>query len=191
MRMESARKLFTTDDVLKMAEAGLFGPEERIELIDGEILAMSPVGVRHVHCVNRANAFFGEAFGRAAMVSIQNPVHLNIHNMPQPDVVVFKPRTDFYASGNPTPADVLFLVEVSDSTLRRDRNIKLPRFAASGIPEVWIEDLKHDLILVYRDPEGSQYRTQLTLRRGDSISPLAFPNSTFLVDDLIGEEPAY
>jgi len=187
--MESARKLFTTDDVLKMAEAGLFGPEERIELIDGEILEMSPV--RHVICVNRATAFFGEAFGRAAIVSIQNPVHLNIYNMPQPDVVVFKPRADFYASGPPTPADVLFLIEVSDSTLRRDRNIKLPRFALSGIPEVWIEDLKHDLILVYREPEGSQYRTQSTFRRGDSISPLAFPKSTFQFDDLIGEEPSY
>jgi Uma2 family endonuclease len=111
--------------------------------------------------------------------------------MPQPDVVVFKPKADFYASGRPTPSDVLFLVEVSDSTLRRDRNIKLPRFAAYGIPEVWIEDLKHDLILVYRDPEGSQYRTQLTFRRGEFISPLAFPKSSFRVDDLIGEEPAY
>jgi Uma2 family endonuclease len=191
MRMESARKLFTTDDVLKMAEAGLFGPEERIELIDGEILEMSPVGVRHVHCVNRATTFFTEAFGRTAIVSIQNAVHLNIHNMPQPDVVVFKPRADFYFPDRATPADVLFVVEVSDSTLRRDRNIKLPKFAASGIPEVWIEDLKHDLILVFRDPEGSQYRTQLTMRRGDSISPLAFPKATFLVDDLIGEEPAY
>ena len=97
-------------------------------------------------------------------------------------------KADFYASGRPTPSDVLFIVEVSDSTLRRDRNIKLPRFAAFGIPEVWIEDLKHDLILVFRDPEGSQYRTQFTLHRGDSISPLAFPKSTFRVDDLIGEE---
>ena len=190
MRMESARKLFTTDDVLKMAEAGLFGEEERIELIDGEIIEMTPVGARHVHCVNRANSYFGVAFGSAAIVSIQNPVHLNIHNMPQPDVVVFKPRADFYFPVRPTPADVLFIVEVSDSTLRRDRNIKLPRFAAFGIPEVWIEDLKHDLILVFRDPEGSQYRTQFTLRRGESISPLAFPDASFLVDDLIGEEPA-
>jgi len=189
--MESARKLFTTDDVLKMAEAGLFGPEERIELIDGEIIEMTPVGDRHIMCVNRATAFFSEAFGRTAIVSIQNALRLNIHNMPQPDVVVFKPRADFYASGAPTPADVLFLVEVSDSTIRRDRSIKLPRFATYGIPEVWIEDLNHDLILVYRDPEENQYRTQFTVRHGDSISPLAFPNTTFLVDDLIGQEPSH
>jgi Uma2 family endonuclease len=188
--MESARKLFTTDDVLRMAEAGLFGDEERIELIDGEILEMSPAGYRHVMCVNRANAFMTEAFGRTAIVSIQNELHLDIFNMPQPDVVVFKPRLDFYGTGNPTPGDVLFLVEISDSTLRRDRNLKLPRFAASGILEVWIEDLKHDLILVYRNPEGREYRTQLTFRRGDSISPLAFPKSTFQVNDLIGGEPS-
>jgi Uma2 family endonuclease len=111
--------------------------------------------------------------------------------MPQPDVVVVKPRADFYFPVRPTPADVLFVVEVSDSTLRRDRNIKLPRYATYGVPEVWIEDLKRDLILVYRDPEGNLYKTQFTLRRGDSISPLAFPKSTFLVDDLIGEEPTY
>ena len=189
--MESARKLFTTDDVLKMAEAGLFGDEERIELIGGEIIEMTPVGDRHMACVNRATAFMTEAFGRTAIVSIQNALQLNIHNMPQPDVVVLKPRVDFYGAGGATPADVLFVVEVSDSTLGRDRNIKLPRYAAAGIPEVWIEDLKHDLVLVYRNPEGSEYRTQLTLRHGDSISLLAFPNSTFLVDDLIGEEPSY
>jgi Uma2 family endonuclease len=191
MHMESARKLFTADDVIRMAEAGLFGEEERIELIDGEILEMSPVGDRHINCVNRATAFFTEAFGRSAIVSIQNAVRLNIYNMPQPDVVVFKPRADFYSSGSPTPSDVLFLVEVSDSTLRRDRNIKLPRFATYGIPEVWIADLKHDSILVCRDPEGSKYRTQLTLHWGDSITPLSFPMSTFRVDDLIGDGPVY
>ena len=191
MRMESARKLFTADDVLKMAEAGLFGPEERIELIDGEIVEMTPVGDRHMMCVDRATAFMTEAFGRKAIVSIQNGLRLNIHNMPQPDVVVYKRKDDFYGSARPTPADVLFLVEISDSTFRRDRNIKLPRFAAAGIPEVWIEDLKHDLILVFREPENGQYRMQLTLRRGDSISPLAFPNSTFRVDDLIGEKPSH
>jgi len=191
MRMENAQRLFTSDEVLKMDEAGIFGPDERIELIDGEIFEMTAPGDRHVICVNRANAYFSQAFGQGAIVSIQNPLHLNIYNMPQPDVVVFKPRADFYASGRPTPADVLFLVEVSDSTLRRDRNLKLPRYAAAGIPEVWIEDLKHDLILVYRDPEGSQYRNRVILRRGDSIAPLAFPASAFLVDDLIGEELAY
>jgi Uma2 family endonuclease len=189
--MEIARKLFTSDDVLKMAEAGLFGPEERIELIDGQIFEMSPTGDRHILCVNLATFIFTEAFGRQAVVSIQNAMHLNIHNMPQPDVVVFKPRADFYASGRPTPADVLFLVEVSDSTLRRDRHIKLPRYAAAGIPEVWIEDLKHEWILVFRDPEGGQYRTQLRYGGDDSIAPRAFPNSSFRVDRLLGKAPAY
>jgi Uma2 family endonuclease len=189
--MESVRKLFTADDVVKMAEAGLFGDEERIELIDGEILEMTPVGDRHMMCVERATAFMTEAFGRKAIVSIQNALRLNIHNMPQPDVVVYKPRYDFYESARRTPADVLFLVEISDSTFRRDRYVKLPRFARYGIPEVWIEDLKRDLILVFRSPDGDQYRTQLTLRRGDSISPLAFPKSMFLVDDLIGGKASH
>ena len=186
MRMESTRKLFTADEVIRMAEAGIFGPEERIELIDGEILEMAPAGNRHVICVNRATAFFTEAFGRRAIVSIQNVVHLNIHNMPQPDVVVFKPQADFYAAGPPTPADVCFLVEVSDTTLRRDRNVTLPRFAEAGIQEVWIEDLKHDQILVYRDPAGRQYRSCQTLGPGDSIAPFALPETNFRVEDLLG-----
>jgi Uma2 family endonuclease len=188
MRMESVRKLFTADDVVKMAEAGLFGDDERIELIDGEIVEMTPVGARHMGCVNRATAFMTEAFGRKAIVSIQNAMRLNIHNMPQPDVVILKPRADFYVPVGPNPENVLFLVEISDSTLRRDRNVKLPRYAKYGIPEVWIEDLKRDVILVFRDPKGDQYQTQLTFRHGDTISPLAFPKSTFRVDDLIGEK---
>jgi Uma2 family endonuclease len=186
MRTEPTKKLFTVDEVFKMADAGIFGPEERIELIDGEIIEMTPVGDRHIICVNRATTFFTESFGRRAIVSIQNPVHLNIHNMPQPDVVVFKPRADFYSSQRPVPSDVLFLVEVSDTTLRFDQKIKLPRFAAAGISEAWIEDLQHDLLLVYREPERDRYRVCLTYRRGDSVSPLSFPDLIFRVDDLLG-----
>ena len=106
--------------------------------------------------------------------------------MPQPDVVLFKPRADFYAAKKPTPEDVLLVVEVSDSTLSYDRKIKLPRYAAAGIPEFWIEDLKHDLLLVHREPAGNNYATLLTLHKGDSISVAAFPEVVFKVDDFLG-----
>ena len=187
MRTEITKKLFTVDEYHRMGEAGIFGPEERVELIDGEIIQMSPIGHRHMVCVNRANTMFIVAFGRRAVVSPQNPVQLSDWTEPQPDLVVFKPRSDFYAAKKPTPDDVLFAVEVADTTLRFDRNVKVPRFAAAGIPEVWIEDLKKELLLVYRDPRGDNYATSLTLRRADSVSPVAFPDIRFSIDDLFGE----
>jgi len=186
MRIEATKKLFTADEFYRISEAGIFTEGQRVELIDGEIIEMSPIGTRHAVCVNRANTFLTEAFRRKAIVSIQNPLRLGEFTEVLPDVVVFKPRADFYASERPTPADVLFLVEVADTTLRYDRNVKVPRYAAAGIAEVWIEDLKGDSLLVYHDPAEKTFKTSLTLHRGDSVSPLAFPAVKFKVEDLLG-----
>ena len=186
MRIEATKKLFTVDEFYRIIETGIFPEGQRVELIDGEIIEMSPIGTRHAGCVNRANTFFTEAFGRNAIVSIQNPLRLSEFTEVLPDVVVFKPRADFYVSERPTPADVFFLVEVADTTLRYDRNVKVPRYAAAGIAEVWIEDLKGDSLLVYRDPAEKTFKTSLTLHRGDSVSPLAFPAVKFKVEDLLG-----
>lgn len=186
MLTDVTKKLFTVDEFYRMADAGIFTEDDRVELIDGEIIQMSPIGVRHMGCVNRANTFFVESFGRKAVVSIQNTLRLTTYTEPLPDVVVLKPRADFYGSKKCTPEDVLLVVEVADTTLRYDRNVKVPRYAAAGILEVWIEDLKSDLLLVYRDPAEKIFKTAITLHRGDSISPLAFPEVTFKVEDLLG-----
>ena len=186
METEITKKLFTVDEFYRMAEAGIFTEDDRVELIDGEIIEMSPIGNPHKACVNRATTFFTEAFGRSAIVSIQSPLRLSKYTEPLPDVIVLKPVPDFYASRECRPEDVLFMVEVSDTTLRYDKNIKLPRYAAAGVSEVWIEDLKNELLLVYRNPVEKGFATSLVLRRPDSISPLAFPKVTFKVDDLLG-----
>ena len=186
MRIEAEKKLFTSDDLCKMYDSGIIGPEDRVELIDGEIITMMPRGKRHVACCNRANTFFTEALGRRAIVSIQNWLPLNIYNMPKPDVVVLKPAADFYDSTDIGPEHAFFVVEISDTSLAFDRKVKLRRYAQFGVVEYWIEDLKHDLLLVHRDPAGETYTTCLTFRRGESISPLAFPEVTFKVDDLLG-----
>jgi Uma2 family endonuclease len=187
MQTEITKKRFTVDEYHRMGKAGIFGPEERVELIDGEIIQMSPIGHRHMVCVNLASTLFIEAFGRRAMVSTQNPVQLSDWTEPQPDLVVFKPRADFYAGKRPTPEDVLFAVEVSQTTLRLDGKVKLPLFAAAGIPEVWIEDLNQDLLLVFRNPRTDSYLTSMTLQRGDSVSPMSFPDVRFSVDELLSE----
>lgn len=185
MRVETEKKLFTTDEFSRMYEAGIFDDDERVELVDGEIIKLNP-GKRHVACNLRSNLLFTEALGRRAFVSVQNPLVLDIYNEPKPDIVILKPREDFYDSTEPSPEHALLVVEISDTTLARDRKRKLLRYAQYGVPEYWIEDLKNDLLHVYREPTGNEYKVHLTFRRGDSVSPLAFPDLIFKVQDLLG-----
>ena len=186
MRIETEKKLFTRDDFSRMFDAGILDEDQRFELIDGEIIKMSNPGRRHVACTNRTNRVLTIVFGDRAIVSIQNPVVLDDYNEPKPDVVVAKPREDFYASIELAAEHTLLVVEISDTTLSKDRRRKLPHYARLGIPEFWIEDLRHNLLLVYRDPAGDNYNTCLTLRPGETVSPLAFPDIVFKVEDLLG-----
>ena len=186
MRTEITRKLFTVDEYHRMGEVGILHEDSRVELIEGEILQMSPVGTRHIYCVNRATALFATTLAGKAIVSIQNPVVLSRITEPQPDIVLVRFRDDFYKTKRMTPDDTLLVIEVSDTTLRYDRNRKMPLYAKSRVPEVWIEDLQGDVILVYRDPGPETYSTSLVFHRGDSISLLAFPDVSFKVDDLLG-----
>ena len=186
MQAEVTKKLFTVDEYYRMADVGILGPTDRVELIEGEIIQMSPIGNRHASCVDRANYLFVTAFKEKAIVSIQHPLRLDKYNEPQPDIIVLKPRADYYASQSRTPADTFFVVEVSDTTLRYDTKVKLPIYARSDVPEVWIENLQEDLLLVCRDPTGRSYRTQLTLHPGEFISPPGFPELSFKVEDLLG-----
>src|SRR6266849_5094882 len=174
MHVEVTKKLFTVDEYYPMAEAGILGPEDRVELIDGEIIQMSPISDRHAGCVNRATHLFVTSFAGRTVVSVQNPIQLNNYTEPEPDVLVLKPRSDFYASKKVKAEDALLIVEVAHTTLRYDRNIKVPRYAAAGVPEVWIENLSADELLVYRDPGHDGYASSITLHRGESVSPVAF-----------------
>ena len=187
MATEILKKRFTTGDFHLMVEAGILAEHDRVELIEGEIIQMSPVGHRHWVRVNRPNNLFVRAFGERAVISCQSSVELSECSEPQPDIVVFKPRSDFYAGKNPTPADVLLVIEVADSSLRYDREIKIPLYARAGIPEYWIEDAKRDVLHVHRDPAGETYATSFELQRNDVIAPLAFPDLQFSIDHLLGE----
>jgi Uma2 family endonuclease len=186
MQIEVNKKLFTVDEYYQMAAAGILRPEDRVELIDGEIVQMSPIGDRHALCVMIATNLFARALGTEALINVQNPLRLNKYTEPQPDIVVLKPRTDYYKHQQIRPEDTLLVVEVSDSSVRYDQKIKLPRYAAAGIPEVWIENLQMDELLVYRDLKEQSYTVCLTLRRSDSVSPGAFSDVSFRIDDLLG-----
>ena len=152
MQIETTRKRFTVDDYYRMAEAGILQPTDRVELVEGEVVEMSPIGDRHAMAVNRATMVFARGLGDKVVVSVQNAVRIDRYNEPQPDVVLIRPREDFYGVRHPRPDDVVLLIEVADTTVRYDRNVKVPIYARSGIPEIWIVDLNKEVIHIYRGP---------------------------------------
>jgi Uma2 family endonuclease len=178
-------RLFTVDEYYRMAEAGILRSDERVELIEGVITQMSPIGGPHMANVNRINFQFSRMLGKRAITSVQNPVRLSERTEPEPDVAILRWRDDFYRAGPPGPSDVLLIIEVSDTTLGYDRDIKLPLYAVAGIPETWIVDIKADRLRVYRDPADDAYRTALVLERAATVTPLAFPDLSIAVDDML------
>ncbi len=186
MAVEVARRHFTVDEYDRLIEAGFFGPEERLELVDGEIVAMNPIGVRHAACVTRLTTLLSAGVGRRALVSVQNPVVLGERQEPQPDLAVLRHRDDYYATRRPGPPDVLLLVEVVDTTMTFDRGVKVPRYAAAGVPEVWLVDLQRDLILVYHEPTPQGYTISRAAGRGERLSLLTLSDVSVAVDEVLG-----
>ncbi len=184
------RRRFTADEYERLIEAGILREDERLELWAGEIVCMSPIGRRHQARVAWLNDRFAHATRDRAIVWVQGSFRIDGGWEPQPDVLLLRRRDDFYESALPGPADVLLLIEVADTSLEYDRDTKLPRYAAAGIVEVWIEDLPGDRLLVYREPKDGRYLTALTLGRGETIAPLAFPELALALDDLLGTPPA-
>jgi Uma2 family endonuclease len=181
-----ARRIFTTDEFHRMGDAGILSEDDRVELIEGEIVHMSPIGTRHAACVGRLTALFTRRFGKRGIVWVQNPIVLGKHLEPQPDVAILKPRADFYAQKHPRAADVLLLVEVVDSSGAHDRVTKLPLYARASIPELWVIDVLSQTFEVYRQPTLRAYRLRQELRRGQRVSPLAFRRTNFRVNDILG-----
>ncbi|NEO26375.1 MAG: Uma2 family endonuclease [Kamptonema sp. SIO4C4] len=176
--MSLLTKKFTVDQYHKMGEVGIFDPDERVELLEGEIIKMSPIGLQHAVTINRLTNFFPRQLGDNAIVSIQNPIRLNNHSEPQPDITLLQPRDDYYANKFPSSEDILLLIEVADSSLLTDQEIKLPLYAEHNIIEYWIVNLTRQIVEIYRDPQNRAYQQQQMLLENQSISPLAFPELT-------------
>lgn len=152
-----SRRRFDVDEYHEMARAGILTPDDRVELIDGEIVQMTSIGSRHAACVDILARTFVLALRESAHVRVQNPVRLDRFSEPEPDVALLRSRADSYAGAHPTPADVLLLIEVADASLPFDQRIKVALYAAAGIPEVWIVDLVSDVLEIYRDPRAEGY----------------------------------
>ena len=147
----------TVDEYYRMAEVGVLAPDARVELIEGDIVDMAPIGSRHAAAVNLLTERLFRVLADAALVFVQSPVRLNRRSEPQPDLAVVRPRGDRYASGHPTPADVWLLIEVSDTTLRFDLDVKSILYARHSIPELWVVDLIHSELRIFRDPRREGY----------------------------------
>ncbi len=180
------RRPFTVDEYCAMAEAGILCEDERVELLDGEIIVMAPIGEAHEDGTTRLGSDLTYLLYERAWVRVQNSVRLNDYGLPEPDIAVVRLRDDYHRN-RPTPTDVLLLVEVADTSLEFDREVKLPRYAAAGIPEVWIVNLRARQVEGYSDPVDGTYRSRRMVTAEGSIGPLAFPDVTLAVADFLLE----
>jgi len=176
---------FTVQDYYRMAETGVLRPDARVELLDGRIIDMSPIGPFHGGLVNRLSRFFILRAKGLWTASTQNPLRLNDYSEPEPDIMLLKPAADDYTSRHPEPKEVFLLVEVADRTLDYDREQKLPAYGRAGVPEVWIVNLIEQTIEVYREPNFTGYGSKVILRKAEQARPNAFPEVSLDVAELL------
>jgi Uma2 family endonuclease len=185
-RTEPARRRFNVSEYYRMAEVGILRRRERVELIDGDILVMCPIGNRHAGCVIRLTNLLAVTLAGRALVSAQNPFSIDDHNEPEPDLAVLTPRPDCYTSAHPSPEEILWLIEVMDTSAAYDRGKKLGLYARAGVREVWLVDLNRQVVEAYRRPVGEVYTESRVHARGQSFAPEVFPDVALGVDAILG-----
>jgi Uma2 family endonuclease len=166
----------TVEDYYRMGEAGILGADDRVELIEGEIIEMPPIACFHAGLGSRISDWLMRLLVGRAIAWARYPIRLSGHSAPQPDLALLKFRSDYYKGGLPTPADVLLVVEIADTSLHTDREVKAPLYAKHGIPEYWLVDLKARCVEVYLTPEEGRYQSVQTHKKG-ILAPQAFPEA--------------
>jgi Uma2 family endonuclease len=183
-----SRRRFTVDEYERMAEAGILGEDDRVELLEGEIVEMAPIEPVHAGCVNRLNHLLMSRLGDRAVVSVQNPIRLSLHSEPQPDVVLLRARDDFYSAGHAGPGDVLLAVEVCWATAAYDGLVKLPLYARAGVAQAWLVDLDGGAVEAYRlaAPGAGAYGEPEVARGDDTVVIDAFPDVPLAASEILG-----
>lgn len=174
----------SVDAYHRMIDAGIFQEDDRVELTEGELRLLPQLKPAHAGKNKRLNRLFSGRVGDLALVAVQDPLTLAEHSEPEPDLMLLRPRADFYETANPTPEDVYLVIEIADTSLQQDRARKVPLYAAHGIPEVWLLDLQHRRLEVYRDPSPAGYGQMQTPEWGQTIAPLLLPSVEVLVSEL-------
>jgi len=164
------RKKFALEEYHQIIASGVLREDYLIELINGEIFEMSPVGFKHASCVKKINYLFAEKLGSKVIIGVQDPIKLNDNSEPQPDLVLLKPRDDFYANQHPIPEDIFLLIEVADSSIDYDKNFKIPIYAENKVQEIWLIDLNQNLLEVYQNPYKNYYQNITKLSNKDDVT---------------------
>jgi Uma2 family endonuclease len=185
--MVPERRKFTLEEYHRLGEMGFLGEDDRVELMDGEIIEMSPVGKKHNASINRNNRLLIRRLGDRAIVSVQNSVVI-LENEPLPDIAILQPNPTDYADRLATPEDILLMIEIADSSLAYDQEIKAPKYARAGVQELWVVDLNDDMVWVYRNPSEKGYLDLKAYQRGETITLLAFSDITLAVNDILGPQ---
>lgn len=178
------KHLFSVDEYYKLAELKSLPLDQHFELIEGEIFDMSPIGISHASMVDRLNHIFHQRILDQALIRVQNPLRLGDHSEVEPDILLLKYRSDYYSKGHPQAKDVLLLVEVADTSLGYDKEIKLPIYAKAGISEVWIIDLNQNIIEVFQKSDHKKYKKKTIFSKGQCIQVQCFPNISINIDGL-------
>lgn len=181
------RKQFTTDEYHRMGETGILHEDDRVELIEGEIIEMTPIGLRHSACVKRLNNLFTPLMAaKQTLISVQDPLFLDEHNEPQPDIILLNYREDFYENKQADAKDALLVIEVAESSLHYDVNVKIPLYARSFIHELWLVDLQSNSVQTYHSSNGEAFHEKQRNDTKQSITPLAFPEHPISVQSIFG-----
>jgi Uma2 family endonuclease len=170
MTVQIVRHPFTVTDYARMLSTGILSEDDRVELIDGEVRIMSPIGPLHAAIVKRLNTLLSRLLSDTAILSVQDPIQLNDYSEPQPDLAILQYRDDFYAQAHPVADDVLLVIEVSDTSIEYDRDEKLPRYANANIAEAWLIDVNAVTVEQYLQPRNGKYLVKKLLERGDTIT---------------------
>jgi Uma2 family endonuclease len=186
MTTQLERMKFNVHSYEKMIDAGVFANIKRVELIEGELVKMPPIGDPHIGSVNRLDRKLNRSVGDEILVSVQNPIIIGDDNEPEPDIALLHFRDDYYSTAKARPEDVLLLIEVSDSTVGYDRDIKVPLYAQNGIPEVWLVNLPKKIVEVYCNPHKGKYRSVKKLGLNETVSPQLIPKLKLKVSEIIG-----
>ena len=182
----SDRKRFTVSDFQTMIAAGILEEGSPYELLDGEIIKMAAIGRKHAAKVDRISTFLNRKIIDATIIRVQNPIELGAFSQPEPDLAILHWKDDFYESGHPEAPDIHLLIEVSDTTLEKDRTVKLPLYAAAGIVDVWVVNLQDNQVEVYRNPTAETYSSVQTFIAGQILTIETLPNISIAVDDILG-----
>lgn len=183
-----SRKLFTVDEYYRMLDVGVIRPDDRIELIEGEIVQMAPMSCKHGGCITYLIQVLNELVNGKAIVNSQIPLHLNDYSEPEPDVCILKNREDFYRNAHATPKDILLVIEVSLSTLSYDLNAKIPMYANSGVIEVWVVDLENEEVHQFTEPLDGEYQNHIIHQKNETVQAQQIESAVLSVNDILGIE---